>query len=196
MEQPIIPAVDPQVEAEQASFLARFWKEWGGMFIAFAIIILLMKVIFQVAWVPSGSMETTIPTRSVQICWRLPFFFGDPIPERGEVVTFWSEECNEVMVKRLIGLPGDTISFEGGYTYVNGEALDESYLPIQGITESADTFTVPEDCVFFMGDNRTGSFDSRFWDNSYIHRSELQAKVLVCFSFGREQSWQGIHIIK
>ncbi len=180
---------------QKLSLAARLWKEWGGMLIAFAVIIVLMKVIFQIAWVPSGSMETTIPTRSVQICWRLPFFFGDPIPERGDVITFWSEEGNEVMVKRLIGLPGDTISYEGGYTYLNGELLDESYLPIQGITESMDTFTVPEDCVFFMGDNRTGSFDSRFWQRSYIHRSELQAKVLLTISFGKDQSWQGVRII-
>ncbi len=196
MEQQTIPQVKSRLAPQEMSFLARFWKEWGGMLIAFLIIVLLMKVIFQVAWVPSGSMETTIPTRSLQICWRLPYFFDDPMPERGDVVTFWSEECNEVMVKRCIGLPNDTISYRDGYTYINGELLVESYLPVQGITECNETFTVPEDCVFFMGDNRTGSFDSRFWANSYIHRSELQAKVLLSFSFGKDQSWQGVHIIK
>lgn len=188
--------MEQQTNPQKLSLLARLWKEWGGMFIAFAVIILLMKVVFQVAWVPTGSMETTIPTRSVQLCWRLPYFFGDPLPKRGDVITFWSEECNEVMVKRCIGLPGDTITYEAGYVYLNGELLDESYLPIQGITESSDSFTVPEDCVFFMGDNRTGSFDARYWANSYIHRSELQAKVLLSFSFGKEQSWQGVHLIR
>ena len=75
---------------------------------------------------------------------------SDPVPERGDIVTFWDEELNKVLVKRVVGLPGETLSFKNGYTYVNGEKLDESYLPT-GITyprHEGDTFTVPEGCIF------------------------------------------------
>ncbi len=64
------------------------------------------------------------------------YVVSDPVPERGDIVTFWDEELNKVLVKRVVGLPGETLSFKNGYTYVNGEMLDEAYLPRQGITIS------------------------------------------------------------
>ena len=181
---------------EKPPLLKRFWKEWGDVVILLAAVFVLFKFILQLAWVPTGSMETNIPARSLQICWQLPFKLGDPLPEHGDVITFWSEECGEILVKRTIGLPGDTISFSGGYVYRNGELLEERYLPMQGITDSPEeSFTVPEGCVFFMGDNRTGSFDARYWQNHYIPVSELQAKALLTISIGKNHSWTGIRLI-
>ena len=141
-----------------------------------------------------------IPTKCLLIGWRLPYVVSDPVPERGDIVTFWDEELNKVLVKRVVGLPGETISFENGYTYVNGEKLDESYLPTQGITTLPDsmaekTFTVPEGCMFVMGDNRTGSNDSRLLGEPYIPIEAVQARMLVAISVGSDQSWQGIRWI-
>lgn len=182
--------------AQKPPLLKRFWKEWGDVVILLAVVFVLFKFILQLAWVPTGSMETNIPAKSLQICWQLPYKLGDPLPKHGDVITFWSDECNEVLVKRAIGLPGDTVSISGGYVFLNGEPLDESYLPAQGITESPEpSFTVPEGCVFFMGDNRTGSFDARFWANHYIPVSQLQAKALLTISVGRNHSWTGIRFI-
>ena len=172
-----------------------FWSNWGYLVVTAAVIVVLFKVIFQLSWVPSGSMETTIPEHTLLISWQLPYMVSDPTPERGDIVTFWSDELNKLLVKRVVGLPGDDIAFRDGYTYVNGEMLDEAYLPRQGITQSNASFQVPEGCVFFMGDNRTGSYDSRRLKDPYIPVEEIQAQVLVAISIGAAQSWQGVHWI-
>lgn len=99
------------------------------------------------------------------------------------------------MVKRVVGLPGDDIAFRDGYTYVNGEMLDEAYLPRQGITQSNASFQVPEGCVFFMGDNRTGSNDARFWNEPYISVDHIRARVLVGISVLPDNSWRGVRVI-
>lgn len=178
----------------------RLWDDYGYLLVTLAAVFVLFKVLLQLAYVPSGSMETTIPTKCLLVGWRLPYLVSDPVPERGDIVTFWDEELNKVLVKRVVGLPGETLSFKNGYTYVNGEKLDESYLPTQGITTLPDsmaekTFTVPEGCMFVMGDNRTGSNDSRLLGEPYIPIEAAQARMLVAISVGSDQSWQGVRWI-
>lgn len=176
--------------------LRRFWKEWHEVILILATVFVVFKFIIQIAWVPSGSMETTLPTRSVMFGWQLPYLVSDPVPERGDVVTFWSDELGKVLVKRVIGLPGEEVSFSGGYVCINGTPLEEPYLPAQGITQSEDTFRVPEGCIFVLGDNRTGSHDSRYWNDPYVPMENLQAKPFVVVSIGSDNSWQGIRLIR
>ena len=175
--------------------LRRLWKEWGDVVIILAAVFLVFRFVLQVAWVPSGSMETTIPTKCALIGYRLPFTVSDPIPERGDIVTFWSDELGKVLVKRTIGLPGDEVSFADGYVYINGEKLEEEYLPARGITECDKTFVVPDGCVFFLGDNRTGSLDARFWADPFVEAAELQARPFIAISVGKDQSWQGVRFL-
>lgn len=186
----------PGRRLEKGGGLRRLWQEYGFIPVTVAAMLLLFRVILQIAWVPSSSMETTLPTKSVLVGLHLPYVVGSPMPERGDIVTFWNEELGKVLVKRVIGLPGDTVTFQNGNVYINGEELDESYLPAQGITECDKTFTVPEGCFFPLGDNRTGSFDARGWDEPYIAISQIQARPFVVVSIGGDQSWQGIRIVK
>ena len=172
-----------------------FWSNWGYLIVTAAVIVVLFKVIFQLSWVPSGSMETTIPEDTLLISWQLPYMVSDPTPQRGDIVTFWSDELGKVLVKRVIGLPGDTITFADGYVYINGEKLEEEYLPVKGVTECDESFTVPEGCFFPMGDNRTGSNDARSWANPYVKVSAIQAKPFLVISVGSDQSWQGIRLV-
>lgn len=173
----------------------RFLKEWGDVILILAAVFLVFRFVLQVAWVPSGSMETTIPTKCALIGWRLPYTVSDPVPERGDIVTFWSDELGKVLVKRTIGLPGDEVSFSDGYVYINGEKLEEEYLPARGITEDSETYVVPEGCVFFLGDNRTGSFDARLWSDPYVTVDEIQARPFIAISVGRDQCWQGVRFL-
>ena len=190
-------AAQPGRRLQKENTWRRLWKDYGYIPVTVVCMLLLFKVIFQIAWVPSGSMETTLPTRSLLLSWQLPYAVSDPTPQRGDVVTFRSDEMGKLLVKRVIGLPGDTVSFQDGYVYVNGEELDESYLPRQGISAigSRGEYAVPEGHLFFLGDNRTGSWDARSWDDPFIPVENVRSHVLVCISFLKGNSWLGIRAV-
>lgn len=101
----------PDAKEKEKWTLKRFWKEWKEVVYVLAAVFVVFKFILQIAWVPSGSMETTLPTRSVLLGWHLTYAVADPMPERGDIITFWSDELGKVLVKRVIGLPGDEITF-------------------------------------------------------------------------------------
>ena len=142
---------------------------------------MLFRIIFQLAYVPSGSMETTLPTKSLLLGWRLPFVVSDPTPERGDIVTFYSDELGKLLVKRVIGLPGDVITVRDKRLYRNGMPVEEKYIRyeqpniIEPIRDNFGPVTVPPDKYFVMGDNRDNSLDSRFW--GFVDRGAIQAKA-------------------
>ena len=77
-----------QPEAKGKWTFRRFLKEWGDVILILAAVFLVFRFVLQIAWVPSGSMETTIPTKCALIGWRLPYAVSDPVPQRGDIVTF------------------------------------------------------------------------------------------------------------
>ena len=107
--------------------------------------------------------------------------------KRGDAVIFISDEfAGEYFGKRVIGLPGDTIEFKNGYVVLNGEYLDESaYIPDDVETNYSETFVVPANCYFMLGDNREYSDDSRYWNNPYIPREKIKGVYMghIDFSF-------------
>ncbi len=145
----------------------------------FIIIVIILNLSFMKIVVPTGSMLPTIRLNDYLIAQR--HFF---ILDRGDIIVFEpnDEEGEDLYIKRLIGLPGDTISFKlingKSQLFVNNQALEESYSTYSYDKEIEKIFIVPNDCYFFLGDNRANSYDSRFWSNSYIHKSQIKGKVI------------------
>lgn len=172
-----------------------FMRSYGYLFVTVAVMLALFRGIFLLGFVTSGSMETTLPTHSVFLSWHLSYAVGDPVPERGDIVLFDSDELGQTLVKRVVGLPGETVSFQDGRVLINGTALEEQYLPVQGITypmNEGDSFTVPEGCVFLLGDHRDDSLDSRFWQDPFVSVSNIRARALVDVSLWPGNTWLGV----
>ncbi len=172
-----------------------FWKEYGYLVITAAAVLVVFRVLLQLAYVPSSSMESMIPRDSLLVSWQLPYLVSDPVPERGDIVTFWNEEENKLLVKRVIGLPGEEITFSDGFVCIDGKRLEEPYLDRQGATSphNQKTYRVPEGSLLFLGDNRGSSKDSRFWTEPYIPESNVRARVMFCIPLTR---WHNIPLLR
>ena len=174
-------AENPVPEKEEKKTFKEELVDWGKTLLFYCLIPLLVFQTFCfMASVPTGSMETTIPTGAQVVTFRT--FNKDNI-KRGDIVVFDSEELSVVFIKRCIGLPGDKIEFDGsGKVFINGQRYEEDY--VSSYSDFEGSFEVPEDCYFFVGDNRGGSIDARFWDNPYIHKDKIKGKAfLVLFPF-------------
>lgn len=162
------------------------WKKeiisWIQIIVAAVVIALFLNnVIIANSRVPTGSMENTIMSHSRVIGSRLAYINSEP--ERGDVVIFKFPDNREVYyVKRVIGLPGETVNVVDGKVYINDSQppLDEPYLP-EPMEGSYGPYTVPEGCYFMMGDNRNNSLDARFWKNQFVPKKDIMAKVLFCY---------------
>lgn len=125
--------------------------------------------------VESISMQPNLYAGDFVIVNKLAYFLGSP--QRGDVVVFRYPPNPEQIpyIKRVIGLPGDQIHIANGKVYINGELLVEPYLEVP--TNRGGNWTVPQEAIFVMGDNRNNSSDSRSWGmvprENIIGRAEL-----------------------
>lgn len=148
---------------------------------AFIIAMLLKVFVFANAVVPTGSMLNTIQENDRIIANRLAYISSDP--ERYDIVIFkFPDDETQCYVKRIIGLPGETVEIQKGKVYVttyNGEKkeLDNSF--VTNCIPSGDfgPFKVPENSYFMLGDNRNNSWDSRYWDDKYVSKDKIVGKV-------------------
>lgn len=139
---------------------------WIRMFVIVVVIVFVTtRFIIINATIPSGSMETTIMTKDRLIGFRFSYWFDEP--ERGDIILFsYPVDESQTYIKRVIGLPGETVEIRDGKIYIDGSdtPLQEDYLPEEWYWENDGYyFEVPEGCYFVLGDNRNNSLDGRFW---------------------------------
>ena len=220
MSDPSANGGDGASRREPAEHRSSVWWEWAKTLgLTLVLFLVIRTFLLQSFYISSGSMEPTLLVGDVLMVnkaaygaavpgtgWRLP---GWDEPSRGEIVIFRPEHDPETdVVKRVVGVPGDTLEMRGRELYVNGERRPEPYVthgapPGRDETHpwmtwqysalvasvDADEYTpsrddwgpivVPEGAYFVMGDNRERSLDSRFW--GFLERDRIRGKVAFLY---------------
>lgn len=113
-------------------------------------------------YIPSESMVPTIEVNDKVVVTNFSYWFSEP--QRGDIIVFkYPMDTKRDYIKRCIGLPGEIIEFKNSKLYVNGEQVEELYLPDGLEFEDFGPIEVPEGQYFMCGDNRNHSADSRSW---------------------------------
>ena len=142
--------------------------------IVLAITFLIITFVGQRTHVSGESMENTLDDGDQLIVDKLTYRFHDP--ERFDIIVFpFRYKDNTYYIKRIIGLPGETVQIADGEIYINGEVLEESYgrEVMQAAGLAAEPITLGDDEYFVLGDNRNYSSDSRDPSVALIHRKEI-----------------------
>lgn len=200
------PVEEPSVSvsaAEQASD----WKTELLSFVKTIVFLIVIVIIFRASIlepykIPSGSMIPTLRIGDQILVSKLSFgirlpFIDDIIwryssPKRGDIVVFTRpddpttsvNESKDNIIKRVIGLPGDTIEVRRRTVYINGKALEEDYARWDHGGPPSGNFgpeKIPADHVIVLGDNRDQSKDSRFWNNPFLPMERLKGRALFVY---------------
>ena len=187
---PETPAEEPVPAPEQKKGLSENTKEWiKDILIAIVVAFLVLQFI-KPTIVQEHSMENTLVANDYLFISKQSYrLFGDP--QRGDIIVFHSslttsDGSEKLLVKRIIAIPGDTISITGGVVYINGEAQDEPYTKDGYTNTEMDEVYVPEGKLFCMGDNRQNSRDSRDPLIGLVDEDDVLGKaVFRLFPFSR-----------
>ena len=144
------------------------------------VLITLMQKFIVIATIPSISMQPTLMVGDKVILIRE---YGEV--ERGKIYTFKKDD--EYLIKRCIAVGGDKVDIKDNDVYINDIKLNEEYVKFGNIDKTYDiSYIIPENKIFFLGDNRGSSFDAREWDNPFIDKEDIigEAKAIM-YPFSR-----------
>jgi len=152
--------------------------------VALAISMLFRTFIAEPRWIPSLSMYPGLLVGDHVVVEKLSYLVREP--QRGEVVVFHPPtalqqagyEREDALIKRVLALPGDKVAVHDGRLYVNGEAIEESYIAEKPAYDLPEV-TVPPGAVMVFGDNRNNSFDSHVW--GFLPESDIIGHAVFRF---------------
>ncbi len=156
--------------------------DWVKTIVLALLIAFIITHVFIInAIVPSNSMESTINIGDRLVANRLSYLFSEP--QRGDIIIFPNPDDESVLfVKRVIGLPNETVQIINGEVYIDGNKIDEEYVSSEIIDNTKNSkYEVPEGTVFCLGDNRLYSRDARYWNHTYLDIDKIKGKV--CFRY-------------
>ena len=149
--------------------------EQGALGLLLAVFIVLF--IMQGYCVSGDCMQPHLATGERVLAYKLAYAVHGP--RRGDIVIFaYPRDPRQTFVKRVVGLPGDTLAIHSGAVYLNGKVLPEPYRVYAAHGDMALTF-VPHESYFVMGDNRDVSDDSRFWGD--LPRHDIIGRAVACY---------------
>lgn len=149
---------------------------------AFILAIGIRTLVAEARYIPSSSMEPTLEINDRLIIEKISYRFKTP--QRGDVVVFSptdklkEQNFKDAFIKRVIGLPGETVEVRGEKVYVNGKALREKYIE-EAPEYTYGPVTVPQGQYLVLGDNRNNSYDSHYW--GFVPRGNLIGRAIVRF---------------
>ena len=156
---------------------------WVRDIVIAIIIAAIILFFFKPIIIQQESMQPTFYSNDYVVVSKQSYsIFGDI--ERGDVIVFRSSLLDEngdqkSLIKRVIGLPGDTIEIKNGYVILNGVTIQEDYLAEQGVSGEMEQITVDEGKIFVMGDNRAVSQDSRSPEVGQVDQDTVIGKVVL-----------------
>ena len=179
-----------QQRTEAPSLRRRIWNRLKDVVFMVVAVLFLRTFVVQAYQIPSGSMEETLLVGDFLIANKFIYGLQIPVldyrikgrePKRGEIVIFRSPADDKDYIKRVIGLPGETVEIRENRVFIDGEPIEEEYVHVEGSSPPPQAFygpvTVPEGHIFVLGDNRNKSYDSRFW--GFLDETLLRGRAEV-----------------
>ena len=174
--------LSPLKPAEAGARLRPVLGVWlRDLILSVAISVFIIVFIYQPVKVEGTSMMPSLYDQERLFINQFSYKFGLGDIKRGDTVVFWyPEDTTKSYIKRVIGLPGDTVAVEEGYVLVNGRKLEENYVPAEYRDDRPYPPTVvPADNYFVLGDHRSSSNDSRAW--GFVPRNDIYGKAVFVF---------------
>lgn len=169
---------EASAKVHESYTISRFLRDVVEVVVPAIILFLVIKTFFlESRFVPSPSMVPTIQVHDRFLLNKTAYWFNTP--KRYQIVIFKPPAragAKDDFVKRIIGLPGETIKIHKGVVYINDKPLEEPYItPDRAPVMEFNSYIIPDDHVFVMGDNRNNSQDSRYWGPLPIENIKGQA---------------------
>jgi signal peptidase I len=201
------PAADTRAAPRRKSLVREYVE---AIAIAILLALVIRTFVVQAFTIPSGSMMDTLLVGDYILVNKflygpeLPFtdahLPGLRAPQRGDIIVFkYPQDEKRDFIKRIIGIPGDTVQVRGNQVLVNGKPLDEPYVKVGaarphlgaqfcGYAFACEPTVVPPQSYFVMGDNRDNSQDSRYW--GFVKRDKIKGKAfLIYWSWDSDRHW-------